>query len=149
LYIVSLAFISFDSQVRFILRFKRKSRRATSASKTTINKREAKSNAREAKETKVEAKRTKVDTKANAKANARVTTIATTTTTTTNKKQLSKLRRQFVYTYINLVLETILMLLSCLLLFNNSQEYINNTLYSQKLIKFLNQFRDYSCCNQN
>ena len=134
LYIVNLVFIFFNSQIRSILRFKRKLRKATSASKIIINKREAKDDAREARETKVEAKKTKANIEASAKANAR----ATTTTTTTNKKQLLKLRERFACTYVNLVLEIALILLSYLLLFNNLRKCASNTLYNQKLIKFLN-----------
>jgi len=124
LYIVNLVFIFFNSQIRSILRFKRKLRKATSASKIIINKREAKDDAR----------KTKANIEASAKANAR----ATTTTTTTNKKQLLKLRERFACTYVNLVLEIALILLSYLLLFNNLRKCASNTLYNQKLIKFLN-----------
>jgi len=121
--------------MRFKLRFKRRLRKATNASKITINKREARNNAKEAKEIKVKARRTKTS----AKANARATTITTTTTIIIiNKKRSSKLCKQFACTYISFVLETTLMLLSYLLLFNNSREYINNALYNQRLIKLLN-----------
>jgi len=116
--------------MRFILRFRKKSRKTTNASKIIINKREAKNNAREARETKIEARKTKASTKASAKINAKATTIAITTTTTIDKKQLLKLRKRFACTYVNLVFEIILILLSCLLLFNNSREYASNTLYS-------------------
>jgi len=139
LYIVNLVSIFFDSQIYFILRFKKELRRATNASKIIINKKEAKDNAKEAREIEVETKRTKASTKASARANAKATTtIATTTTTTINRKQLSKLRKQFVYTHISLVLEIASILSSYLLLFNNSRECASNTLYSQKLIKLLN-----------
>jgi len=108
--------------VRSILRFKKELRRATNASKIIINKREAKNNAKETKEIRVKARRTRVDTKVNARASAKATTTITTTTTIiiTNKKQLLRLREQFAYTHISLVLETTLILLSYLLLFNNS-----------------------------
>jgi len=66
--------MSFNSQMRFILRFKKKSKKATNANKIIINKREAKDNARKAKKIRVEARRTRVDAKANVKANARATT---------------------------------------------------------------------------
>jgi len=130
LYIVNLVSISFNSQMRFILRLKRKSKKATSANKITINKREIKDNARKAKKTKASAK-------ANAKAKAIITTI-TTIIIATNKKQLLKLHNQFAYMYVNLVFEITSILLSCLLLFNNLREYANNALYNQKLIKLLN-----------
>jgi len=134
--------------MHFILRFRKKSRKATNASKTIINKREAKNNARKAKETKVETKRTKIDTRANAKANAKIIATTTTiTTTTTNRKQLLKLREQFACTHVSLVLKTTSILLNCLLLFNNSREYANNTLYNQKLAKLLNQFCNYFYCD--
>jgi len=120
--------------MRFILRSRRESRRTTNASKITIKKREAKDNIKEAKETKVKTKKTKVDAKVNAKVDAKVAT----TTITTNKKQLSKLYKQFACIYINLILETTQILLSCLLLFDNSREYTSNTLYNQRLIKFSN-----------
>jgi len=136
LYIVNLVSIFFDSQIYFILRFKKELRRATNASKIIINKKEAKDNAKEAKEIEVETKRTKASTKASARANAKATT--TTTTITINRKQLSKLRKQFVYTHLSLVLEIASILSSYLLLFNNSRECASNTLYSQKLIKLLN-----------
>jgi len=119
LYIVNFVFIFFDLQVCFILRFKRKSKRATNASKIIIDEREAKNNAREA-------KRTKVDARVDAKA----TTTTTIATIATNKKQLLKLRKQFACTHISLVFEIASILLNCLLLFNNSQKCINNTLYS-------------------
>jgi len=93
--------------------------------KIIIDKREAKDNIREARETKVKARRTRVDAKANAKA-----TTTTTTTTTINRKQLSKLRKQFVCTHVNLVFKIMLILLGCLLLFNNLQECANNALYN-------------------
>jgi len=114
--------------VRSILRFRKELKKATNASKIIINEKEAKDDAREARETKTKARRTKTNTKANAKATIIVTT--TTTTTTINKKQLLKLRKQFICTHVNLVLEIALILLSCLLLFNNSREYTSNTLYS-------------------
>jgi len=117
--------------VRFILRFRRKSRKATNASKIIIDEREAKNNAKEIKETRVKAKKTKASTKANAKANARATTIvATIATTIIDKKRLSKLREQFVCIYINLVLEITSIILSCLLLFNNLRKYVSNILYN-------------------
>jgi len=122
--------------MRFILRFKRELKRATNASKIIIDKREVKNKVKKTKKTKAKAKRTKTNTKVNVKTNARATTIiTTTTTTTTNKKRLSE---QFACTYINLVFKTTLMLLSYLLLFNNSRKCANNALYSQKLIKLSN-----------
>jgi len=97
------------------LRFKKESRRATNASKITIDEKETKNDAREARKTKIETRRTKIDTKVDAKIDAKATTIiATTTTTTTNKKQLSKLRKQFVCTHVNLVLEIASILSNCL-----------------------------------
>jgi len=121
--------------VHFILRSRKESKKATNANKITIDKREAKNNARETKETKVEAKKTK----ANIEANARATTIATTTTTIAiNKKQLLRMRERFACTHVSFVLKITSMLLSYLLLFNNSQRYASNTLYNQKLIKLLN-----------
>jgi len=117
--------------MHFILQSKRELRRATNANKIIIDKREAKDNAREAREIEVKARRTKANTKANARANAKATTIATITTTIAiHKKQLSKLRKRFACTYVSLVLKIASMLLSCLLLFNNSRKYINNTLYN-------------------
>jgi len=125
--------------VCFILRFKKELKKTINASKIIIDKREAKDNAREARKTKVETKRIEASTKASAKANARATTIvATTIITTTNKKQLLKLHEQSACTHVSLVFETISMLSSCLLLFNNLREYTSNTLYNQKLIKLLN-----------
>jgi len=115
--------------VRSILRFRKELKKATNASKIIINEKEAKDDAREARETKTKARRTKTNTKANAKATI-IATTTTTTTTTINKKQLSKSRKQFICTHVNLVLEIALILLSCLLLFNNSREYTSNTLYS-------------------
>jgi len=110
--------------MRFILRLKRRLRKATSANKIIIDKKEAKSNAREARET---------------KANARVTTTTTTIATTiVDKKQLSKLCKQLTCTHVNLVLKIASMLLSCLLLFDNLRKCINNALYNQRLIKLLN-----------
>jgi len=127
LYIVNLVFISFNSQIRFILQFKRKSKRATNASKTIINKKKAKDNAKKAKKTKTKTRKTKASAKASVEA---TTTIATITITTTNKKQLSKLCEQFACTHVNLVFEIVLILLSYLLLFNNLRKYTSNTLYS-------------------
>jgi len=113
------------------LQFKKESRRATSASKTIINKKEARDNAKEAKEIEVEAKRIKVDTKVDAKASAKATIIAITIATTiVDTKRLLKSRERFACIYINFVLETTSILLSCLLLFNNSRKYTNNALYS-------------------
>jgi len=128
LYIVNFVSIFFNSQVHFILRLEKELRRATSASKITINKRKTRDNAREARETKVETRKIETSTKTNAKVNTKATT--TTTTTTTNKKQLSKLCKQFICTYVSFVFEITLILLSCLLLFNNLREYTNNTLYN-------------------
>jgi len=117
--------------VHFILRFKRRSKRATNASKLIINKREARDNIKEARKTKVKTRKTKASTRASAKANAKATITTTTTTTITiNKKQLSKLRKQFAYIYVNLVFKITLILLSYLLLFNNLRECASNTLYS-------------------
>jgi len=117
--------------VRFILQFKRKSKRATNTSKIIIDKRKARDNAKEAREIKVKAKITKVNTKANARASARATTtIATITTIIANKKQLSKLCERFACTHVSLVFEIVLILLSCLLLFNNLRECASNALYS-------------------
>jgi len=141
LYIISLVSISFNSQIRFILRFEKESKKATNANKIIIDKREAKDNAREAKETKIKAKKIEANIKANAEIDAKAIAIAiatTTTTTTIDRKRLLKLRKQFACTYVNLVLEIASMLSNYLLLFNNSREYINNTLYNQKLIKLLN-----------
>jgi len=113
------------------LQFKRKSKRATSANKIIIDKKEVKNDAKEARKIEVEAKRIKLDAKLDAKANAKATTTTTTITITiTNKKQLLRLREQFVCTYVNLVFEIISILLSCLLLFDNLQKYTSNTLYS-------------------
>jgi len=121
--------------MRFILRLEKESRKVTSASKIIINKREAKNNVRETKKTKIETKKTKI----NAKVDAKVATIATIIAITTiDKKRLLRLRKRFVCIYVSFVLEIVLMLLSCLLLFDNSREYINNTLYNQKLVKLLN-----------
>jgi len=114
------------------LRLEKELRRATSASKITINKtinkRKTRDNAREARETKVETRKIETNTKTNAKANTKATT--TITKTTTNKKQLSKLCKQFICTHVSFVFEITLILLSCLLLFNNLREYTNNTLYN-------------------
>jgi len=121
--------------MRFILRFRKELRKATSANKIIIDKKEIRDNAREAREIEVETRKTK----ASIEVDARATTIATTTTITiTNKKRELKLRKQLVCTHVNFVLEITLILLSCLLLFNNLREYIDNTLYSQKLVKLLN-----------
>jgi len=116
--------------VHFILRLKKKLRKATNISKIIISKREARDDAREARKTRVKTRRIKVDTKASAKASAKATTTTITTTTTTNKKQLLKLYKQFACTHVSLVLEIALILLSCLLLFNNLRKYASNTLYS-------------------
>jgi len=117
--------------VRFILRFRKESKRATNASKIIIDKRETKNNAKEARETRVEAKRTKINAKASAKANARATTIATTTTTIiANKKQLLRLHKQFACMYINFVFKITSILSSYLLLFDNLRDYANNALYN-------------------
>jgi len=120
--------------MRFILRFKRKLKKATNANKIIINKREARDDAKEVRETKVEARKIEANTRANARVDAKVNERAITTTTTTtiiiNRKQLSRLRKQFACTYISFVLETTLILLSCLLLFNNSRECVSNALYS-------------------
>jgi len=111
--------------MRFILRSKKKSRKITNANKITIGEKKAKDNAKETRETKIETKRTKASAKANVEATTTTTTIAT---TTKNKKQLSKLHKQFVCTYVSFVLETTLKLLSYLLLFDNLRECANNTL---------------------
>jgi len=135
LYIVNFVSISFNLQIRFILQSKKESRRATNASKIIIDKREAKDNARETRKIEVETR----STKSNARTNAKATIIvATTTITIVDKKQLSKLHKQFACTYISFALEIASILLSCLLLFDNLQEYANNTLYSQKLVKLSN-----------
>jgi len=106
-------------------------RKTTNANKIVIDKRQAKNNAKETKETKVKIKRTKANIEIDARVDIRATTtIVIVTTTITNKKRSLKLRKQFICTHVNLVLETTLILLSCLLLFNNSRKYINNTLYS-------------------
>lgn len=131
LYIVSFISISFDLQIYFILQSKRESRKATNASKITINKKEVEDRARkikaEARETKIETRIIETNIEAGAKATIIIATIAI---ATIDRKQLSKLRKQFVYIYVSLVLETTLMLLDCLLLFDNLQKYIDNTLYS-------------------
>jgi len=101
--------------MRFILQSKRGLKKTTSASKIIIDRKDAKDKA------------SKTEEKAKARANARAAT--TTTTTTTDRKQLLKLHKQFVCIYISLVLETVLILLNCLLLFDNLQECTNNTLY--------------------
>jgi len=117
--------------VRFILRFKRRSKRATNANKIIINKRKVRDNTREAREIEVKARKIEANIEIDAKVDAKTTTTITTTiTTTTNKKQLLKLCEQFACTHVNFVFETILILLSCLLLFNNLQKYTSNTLYN-------------------
>jgi len=117
--------------MRFILRLRKELRRATNANKIIINKREAKDDTREARKARIETRRTKVNTKASARASVEATTtIAITTTITINKKQLLRLRKRFVCTHVNFVLETISILLNCLLLFTNSREYASNTLYN-------------------
>jgi len=117
--------------VHFILRFKRKSRKTINANKIIINKREARDDTREAKEIEIKAKKTKANTRASARANAKTITITTIIATIAiDKKQLLKLRKQFACTLVNLVLEIILILSSCLLLVNNLRKYTNNTLYS-------------------
>ncbi len=106
--------------MRFILRSKNELKKAKNANKIITNKREIKKAKRikvKARETKIKVKITKINTKANARISA--IAIATTTITTTNKKRLLRLCKQFVYTYINFVLKTTLILLSYLLLFNN------------------------------
>lgn len=126
LYIVSFISISFDLQIYFILQSKRESRKATNASKITINKKEVEDRARKIK---AEARETKIETRI-IEENIEASAIATIAIATIDRKQLSKLRKQFVYIYVSLVLETTLMLLNCLLLFDNLQKYIDNTLYS-------------------
>jgi len=111
LYIVSLVSISFNSQIHFILQFKKESR-------------DTKNKARDARDEASEAKN-----KAKIEANARA--IATTTIATTNRRRLLKSREQFVCTHVSFVLETTLILLSYLLLFDNLQECANNTLYAK------------------
>jgi len=125
------------------LRSRKELKRATNASKIIINEKEARNNTKERRKIKVKVRKTKASTKASAKANARatiiiVTTIITTTTIIIDKKRLLKSHKQFACTYVNLVFEIVSILLNYLLLFNNSREYASNTLYNQKLIKFLN-----------
>lgn len=121
LYIINFISISFDLQIYFILQSKRESRKTTNVNKITINKKETKDRARKIK---AKAKEIKIETKI-IKTNIEVSAIAT-----IDRKRLLKLRKQFVYIYVNLVLKTTLMLLNCLLLFDNLQKYIDNTLYS-------------------
>jgi len=113
--------------MRFILRFRKESKKTTNASKITIDRKEAKNDIKETKETRVKVRKTKASTRVNARA---TTTIVTTTTTITNKKRSSKLRERFICIYISFVFETTSILLSYLLLFNNSRECASNTLYS-------------------
>ena len=120
MYIVSFVSIFFNLQICFILQLENKSRKAKNANKITTNKKEvekAKKIEIEIKETKVETKTTKIDIETNAKTSA--TIVAIITTTTTNRKRLLKLRKQFVCIYISLAFKIVLILLSCLLLFNN------------------------------
>ncbi len=107
-----------------ILRLKSKSKKAKSANKITTNKRETKKAKKakiKARKIKIKAKTIETNIKANAKANAKATT--TIATITIDKKCLLKLRKQFVCIYINFIFKTTLILLSCLLLFNNLQKY--------------------------
>jgi len=132
-YCISLVlfFIFFDSQIRFILRFEKELSKATNTNKIIIDEKKVEDDAEEAREIEVETRRIETNTRVDAKIDAKETTIvATIATTTTNRKQLSKLREQFVCTYINLVFEIALILSSCLLLFSNLRECTNNTLYS-------------------
>ena len=70
---------------------------------------------------KIKTKIIKANIKVNAKANIKATTIIA--IIIINKKYLLKLRKQFLYIYINFALKTTLILLSCLLLFNNLRKY--------------------------
>ena len=120
LYIVSFVSIFFDLQIYSILQLKNKSRKTKDANKTTTNRKEvekAKKIEVKTRETKIEIKIIETSTEADAKTNAE--TIAITATTTVNKKYLLRLCRQFVCIYISFVFKTILILSSCLLLFNN------------------------------
>jgi len=121
LYIVSFVSIFFNLQIYSILQSKSRLRRARNVGKITIDKKEVEK-AREieakAREARVEARIIEKSIEANVRANAIV--VATTTTTTINKKRLLKLRKQFVCIYISLIFKTTLILLSYLLLFNNS-----------------------------
>jgi len=112
LYIVSLVSIFFGSQIYSILQLESKLRKAKSANKITIDRKEVK----EARG--IEARTTKKSTEVDAGADATIAAVAA--TTTTNKKRLLELREQFVCTHVSLVFKIALMLLSCLLLFNNS-----------------------------
>ena len=97
-----------------------KSRKAKNTDKITTNKKEiekAREIEVEAKKTKIETKTTETSIKADAKTNAK--TAATAATATANRKYLIKLRKQFVCTHVSLVYKTVLILLNCLLLFNN------------------------------
>jgi len=120
LYIVNLVFIFFDLQIHSILQLKNKSRKTKNASKITTNKEEVKKTKEikvKTKKTRVKAKIIETSTRANARANARATIVVA--TTTTNKKRLLKSRKQFACTYVSFVFKTTLILLNCLLLFNN------------------------------
>ncbi len=121
LYIINFIFISFNLQIRSILQLKNKLKKAKNASKITTSKREIKKTKKikiKAKKTKIKTKTIKRSTKVDAKANAKAIAIAT--TIITNQKRLLRLREQFVCTHVSFVLKIASMLLSCLLLFNNS-----------------------------
>jgi len=101
------------------LQLKNKSKKAKDTNKITTNKKKVKRAKKikiKTKKTKIETKITKTNTKVDIRAN---TTIAIATTITINKKRLLRLYKQFVYIYISFVFKIALILLNCLLLFNN------------------------------
>jgi len=102
------------------LQSKNKLRKTKNIDKITINKREIK----EIKEIEIETKETKIKIKiietsieVDAKTNAIV--VATIATIVIDEKYLLKLRKQSVCIYISFFFKIVLILLSCLLLFNN------------------------------
>ncbi len=106
--------------MRSISRLKSKSKRTKNVDKIITNKREIKKAKKievKARKTKIEIKVTKKSIEVDAKANA--TIVAIIATTTIDRKRLLKLYKQFVCTHVSLAFKIVLILLSCLLLFNN------------------------------
>jgi len=120
LYIVSSVSIFFNLQIHSILQSENKLKKAENTDKIITNRKEVKKAKKieiETRKTKIKIKTTEISTEADAKTNAKAAAAAA--TATTNRKCLLKLCKQFVYIYISFVYKTVLILLSCLLLFNN------------------------------
>ncbi len=120
MYIVSSVSIFFNLQIYSILQSENRLRKTENADKIITDKKEvekAKKIKIETRKTKVEIKITKTNTETDAKTNAK--TAAAAATAIANRKCLLKLHKQFVCTYISFALKTVLILLNCLLLFNN------------------------------